>query len=62
MVKPATRRDVVRHLQGAYAGMELRPGAFPIAERLADQILSLPIGPHLSHAQAAQTIEALLEY
>ena len=39
------------HLQQAYAGMNLKRGAFPIAERLADQVLSLPIGPHMSPAQ-----------
>ena len=39
------------HLQQAYAGMNLKRGAFPIAERLADQVLSLPIGPHMTPAQ-----------
>jgi dTDP-4-amino-4,6-dideoxygalactose transaminase len=36
------------HLQPAYAPLGLAKGAFPIAERLADEVLSLPIGPHLS--------------
>ncbi len=39
------------HLQQAYVGMNLKRGTFPIAERLADQVLSLPIGPHMSPAQ-----------
>lgn len=35
------------HLQPAYAGIGASPGAFPIAERLAGEVLSLPMGPHL---------------
>ena len=35
------------HLSGAYAQAS-RDVALPIAERLADEVLSLPIGPHLS--------------
>lgn len=40
------------HLSGAYAAMGLARGAFPIAERMADTVLSLPIGPHVSPEQA----------
>ena len=32
------------HLQGAYAGLGFGPGAFPLVERLAAEVLSLPIG------------------
>lgn len=35
------------HLQQAYADLGLKNGAFPLAERLAETVLSLPIGPHL---------------
>jgi dTDP-4-amino-4,6-dideoxygalactose transaminase len=35
------------HLQGAYANLGLKKGSFPIAERIHDQVLSLPMGPHL---------------
>jgi dTDP-4-amino-4,6-dideoxygalactose transaminase len=35
------------HLSGAYAGMGFKRGDFPIAEKLAGEVLSLPIGPHL---------------
>jgi dTDP-3-amino-3,4,6-trideoxy-alpha-D-glucose transaminase len=43
----------------AFAGLGVRPGTFPIAERLADEVLSLPVGPHLSEAGARQVVEAL---
>lgn len=33
------------HMQLAYTGMGLHPGAFPIARQLASEVLSLPMGP-----------------
>ena len=36
------------HLQAAYADMKFAPDAFRLARQLADEVLSLPIGPHLS--------------
>ena len=46
------------HLSGAYAGDKKRArGAFPIAENMADTVLSLPIGPHLTEEQASLVIE-----
>ena len=34
--------------QKAYAGLGLPKGSFPIADQLADEVLSLPMGPHLA--------------
>ena len=42
------------YLQRAYSCMDLTMGAFPIAERLANEVMSLPIGPHLSVSQQKQ--------
>jgi dTDP-4-amino-4,6-dideoxygalactose transaminase len=47
------------HRQQAYADLGLGEGSFPIAERLADQVLSLPIGPHLSMEQAERVVAAV---
>ena len=51
------------HLSGAYADGRWARGAFPVAENLADTVLSLPMGPHLQEDQAglvvSKTIEAL---
>lgn len=47
------------HLQDAYAGLGIARGALPIAERLAAQVLSLPIGPHMTGEQQAAAIECV---
>ena len=35
------------HLSQAYEEMAIKPGAFPISERMAETVLSLPFGPHI---------------
>lgn len=47
------------HLQQAYAEAGYAKGRFPIAERLASQVLSLPIGPQLDDMNVAAVIAAL---
>jgi dTDP-4-amino-4,6-dideoxygalactose transaminase len=47
------------HLSGAYADHNWSRGAFPVAEDLADKVLSLPIGPHLRKEQAEFVIETV---
>ncbi|APU15487.1 Erythromycin biosynthesis sensory transduction protein eryC1 [Actinoalloteichus sp. GBA129-24] len=47
------------HLSPAYAGPRWPAGTFPRAERLSDQVLSLPIGPHLSEEDVTTVIAAL---
>lgn len=47
------------HLQQAYANIGYVKGRFPIAERLANQVLSLPIGPQLDVLGVAKVTDAL---
>ena len=48
------------HLSGAYAaGFEA--GSLPVAEQLAAEVLSLPIGPHLSLEDAGRVAAAVRE-
>jgi dTDP-4-amino-4,6-dideoxygalactose transaminase len=47
------------HLQKACADLGYTRGAFPHSERVADQVLSLPMFPELSDAQIDQTVAAL---
>ena len=50
------------HRQGAYAceASHGSLGDFPAAERLAEQVLSLPIGPQLGDADADRVIDVLI--
>ena len=50
------------HLQQAYADMGLKPGAFPIAEQLASEVLSLPIGPQMSLEDAGRVADAVVRF
>ncbi len=47
------------HLQGAFAALGHRVGDFPVAERLAGEMISLPMYPELTADQQAQVIAAL---
>ena len=47
------------HLQQAYATAGFVKGQFPLAEQIAKQCLSLPIGPHLDEAGVSAVIAAL---
>lgn len=49
------------HRQQAYADLGWPVGSFPVAESMADSVLSLPIGPHLSAAQQERVIDAVIE-
>ena len=44
------------HLQGAYASAGWTQGAFPLAELMANQMLSFPIGPQLQPEQVKTVI------
>jgi dTDP-4-amino-4,6-dideoxygalactose transaminase len=50
------------HLQQAYAELGYKRGDFPIAETMAEEVLSLPMGPHLTFEQQDQVIAALLDF
>lgn len=47
------------HMQKAYANLGLSPDALPIARDLSAQVLSLPMGPHLTSEQAARIVDVL---
>ena len=47
------------HRQQAYAGMNFADDAFPLASRMADEVLSLPMGPQLSIEQAERVIAGI---
>ncbi|MFB7891639.1 DegT/DnrJ/EryC1/StrS family aminotransferase [Microbacterium sp. NPDC056044] len=47
------------HLTEAYEGLGYRRGQFPVAERAADSILSLPMFPHLTEVQQTTVADRL---
>lgn len=47
------------HMQQAYADLSLAPDSLPLARKLAGEVLSLPMGPHLPIADAKSVIAAL---
>ena len=48
------------HLQPAYSDMGFKNGAFPISEKIHEEVLSLPIGPTMEIEQAKLVVEAIL--
>ncbi len=50
------------HLQPAYTGLGLREGSFPVAERLAQTTLSLPMFPELRDEEIAYVCDAVKEF
>jgi dTDP-4-amino-4,6-dideoxygalactose transaminase len=50
------------HLQKAYKHLEYREGDFPITEKVAREILSLPMYPGLAYAQQSKVAERLLDF
>ena len=50
---------VPMHLQGALSGLGYGPGAFPVTEAAADEILSLPIYPGITESQQEFVAQSL---
>jgi dTDP-4-amino-4,6-dideoxygalactose transaminase len=47
------------HLHGAFSDLRQGPGSFPVAERAAREILSLPLHPHITVPQQERIVERL---
>ncbi|HEY0171436.1 MAG TPA: DegT/DnrJ/EryC1/StrS family aminotransferase [Pyrinomonadaceae bacterium] len=50
------------HAQTAYADAGHRAGDFPLAERLSEEVLSLPMGPHLSDEAVGYVVSKLSSF
>jgi dTDP-4-amino-4,6-dideoxygalactose transaminase len=50
------------HLQQAYAELGCAPGAYPLAEQEAREVLSLPMGPHLSDEEVEHVCSAVWSF
>ncbi len=49
------------HLTGAYRDLGYGPGSFPVAEAAADEILTLPLYPHITALQQERIVTELKE-
>ncbi|MBN1866415.1 DegT/DnrJ/EryC1/StrS family aminotransferase [Candidatus Sumerlaeota bacterium] len=50
------------HLQDAYAPLGYKKGAFPVAEKAAEEIVSFPMYPELTHRQIETVVEGVKEF
>ncbi len=50
------------HRQAAYAELGLPEGTFPLSEAIHREIISLPIGPHMTDEQVDATIAAVRDF
>ena len=51
--------SVPLHLQPVFANLEHKEGDFPVAEKVANQCLSLPMSPYLSEVDQTKVIDAI---
>lgn len=58
-VQAIAHYPVACHRQQAMAGLGIPAGSLPVAERLAAEVLSLPVGPHLGDDEQGRVIAAV---
>jgi dTDP-4-amino-4,6-dideoxygalactose transaminase len=61
-VEAVVRYPTPIHLQPAFAALDHRPGDFPVAERLARELLCLPIRPDMSDDEVGHVVAAVREF
>lgn len=54
--------SVPLHLQPVFKNLSHKVGDFPVAEKVANQCLSLPMSPYLTHEEQAKVIDTLSNY
>ena len=61
-IHTALHYPIPLHLQPALADLGYQSGAFPVTEQYADQILSLPMYPHLSESALGTVVSEIRNY
>ncbi len=60
-VPTAVHYPVPLHQQPVFAGLGYKTGDFPISEKIASRVISLPMHPYLTEAQQKQVVAAVRE-
>ena len=47
------------HLQKAYTDLQLKSGDFPVSEAVSNEVVSLPMGPHMQPSHVLEVIKAI---
>jgi dTDP-4-amino-4,6-dideoxygalactose transaminase len=50
------------HLQKAYESLNFKQGDFPVTERVAAEIVSLPMFPQMTHEQVKEVSKVVKEF
>jgi dTDP-4-amino-4,6-dideoxygalactose transaminase len=50
------------HLQPAYQELNLPAGSFPLTEQIHNEVLSLPMGPHLSTMELERVVDSIQSF
>ena len=61
-IATAIHYPVPAHLQAAYKDLGYSLGSFPVTERLASEIVSLPMHPFLERSQIQYVADAAAEF
>jgi UDP-2-acetamido-2-deoxy-ribo-hexuluronate aminotransferase len=59
-IPTAIHYPIPLHLQPVFANLGLGQGSFPVAERVGQRVLSLPMHPYLTEEQQVTVVEALV--
>lgn len=60
-IRAGIHYPVTVHLQGAFRSLGYGPGSFPVAERLATRMISLPLFPGITASQQERVTSVLLD-
>jgi dTDP-4-amino-4,6-dideoxygalactose transaminase len=61
MIGTGIHYPIPLHIQKAYAHLGYKAGDFPVTEKIAVEILSLPMFPQLTHEQQIYIAEKLMQ-
>jgi dTDP-4-amino-4,6-dideoxygalactose transaminase len=50
------------HLQNCYRDLGHQKGSFPLSERAAEEVMSIPIYAELTEAQQSYVVETIAEF